>query len=144
MQATDMLHEDYAHLVELFSRFEDAVDDEERQEIIGGVLERLAIVEALEQEIALPAVRIATGNGQAIETGDEEYREQLRLMREVAQQQPPEERYARFTELAESVFRHIQLAEDQMLPKLEKVDSGELGDRMARRRAELEQVRLFL
>jgi hypothetical protein len=144
MQATDMLHEDYAHLVELYSRFEDAVDAEERQEIIGGVLARLAIVEALEQEIALPAVRTATSNGEAIDTGEEEYGEQLRLMRELAQQQPPEERYARFTELAESVFRHIQLAEDELLPKLEKLDSGELADRMARRREELEQVRLFV
>lgn len=144
MQATDMPHEDRAHFVEPFSRCEDAVDDEERREIIGGVLERLAIVEPLEWEIALPGLRIATGIGDAVDSIGEEYGERLRRMREVAQQSPPEGRYARSTELAESVHRHIRLAEDEMLPKLEKVAGSERGDRTARRREGLERLRPFL
>jgi hemerythrin-like domain-containing protein len=141
---TQMFLEDHARIRELLETFEQARDDEARQQLIARSFAEIAIHEALRQELVVPPIREALGDSSVADWAACDYEKQTHPMEDIAATHSASERVAKFKGFAEAVKRELAEEEQRLVPKFKEIESKELGELMANRRKELERVRLFL
>jgi hemerythrin superfamily protein len=142
--ATDMLREDHRKVKELFRKFEQTENTNERKAIVESALTELDIHARLEEEIFYPAVRSEVREEETEELmneAEEEHHVVDVLAREIMKLQPDDPEYAaKFTVLYENVEHHIEEEESEMLPKADELGPErmeELGMRMQERKQAL-------
>jgi hemerythrin-like domain-containing protein len=140
LSAADLLREDHAHVKQLFEDFENAEDDDTKQEVVDAALKALKIHTMLEEQIFYPAVRRELEEEDIVDEAEEEHKIAKALIAELEGMTPQDDHFdAKFTVLAESVRHHIDEEENEMLPRAESggVDMFELGDEMVQRKQEI-------
>jgi hypothetical protein len=117
--ALQLLRTDHDRVKELFKRFENSDDMDEKRRIAEQAIMELDIHAAIEEEIFYPAVQEKTDDtDEILNEAEEEHHvahlliDELRSMRKGAKNFE-----AKFTVLAENVKHHIQEEESEMLPK---------------------------
>jgi len=140
--ALQMLKEDHRRVQEIFKRFEQTDDLQEKKQLVDQALMELDIHTTIEEEIFYPAVREEAGpEGEIMEEAEEEHHVAEMIMGELRGMQPRSANFsAKFMVLAENVKHHIQEEESQMLPKAAELGSErlqELGMEMEERKMQL-------
>ncbi|MGH8728546.1 MAG: hypothetical protein ACREV9_10395 [Burkholderiales bacterium] len=139
-----MLLENHARIRGLLERFGEAREDEARQRLIARSLAEIAIHGALRQELVIPAMHQALEDSSVADWAARDYEEQTHTMEEISATHSPSTRVTKFQGFVETVKRQLEEEERRLVPKLRGMELEELGERMAKRREELERVRLFL
>ena len=142
MDPVEMLKEDHAEVKRLFEQFEEAEEDQAKEQIVKTALQDLEIHTALEEEIVYPAVRDLDDDQEhqiKMDEALEEHNAAKRLIEELQSMNSGDERYdAKFLVLAEMVRHHIREEESEILPKAkEHPDLEGLGRQIAERKQEL-------
>ena len=142
--ATDMLREDHRKVKELFRKFEQTENTNERKAIVESALTELDIHTRLEEEIFYPAVRKEVreeDTEELMNEAEEEHHVVDVLAQEIMKLQPDDPEYAaKFTVLYENVEHHIEEEESEMLPKADELGPErmqELGMQMQERKQAL-------
>jgi hypothetical protein len=142
--AIGMLKRDHDRVKTLFEQFETAERKAEKQKIAKQAIQELRVHSAIEEELFYPAVREHLKNG-VMNEADEEHHVAKLLIAELDAMNADNDHFdAKFTVLAESVRHHIKEEENDMLPKSRDlpIDFRALGEKMERRRAELQATGL--
>ena len=142
--AIGMLKRDHDRVKTLFEQFETAERKAEKQKIAKQAIQELRVHSAIEEELFYPAVREHLKNG-VMNEADEEHHVAKLLIAELDAMNADNDHFdAKFTVLAESVRHHIKEEENDMLPKARDlpIDFRALGEKMERRRAELQATGL--
>jgi hypothetical protein len=139
--AVQLLRQDHQKVQDLFKQFEDTEDRKQKKQIAAAALKELKIHAALEEEIFYPAVREEIDEKEKVDEAEEEHHVAKLLIAELERMTPSKDRFeAKFKVLAESVKHHIEEEESSVIPEVEgEIDGPELGERMAERKAQLEQ-----
>lgn len=140
----EMLLENHARIKGLLDRFDEAREDDARQRLIASSLAEIAIHGALRQELVIPAMHEALEDSSVADWAARDYEEQTHTMSEISATHSPSTRITKFQGFVETVKRQLEEEEQRLVPKLKGMELQELGERMAKRREELERVRLFL
>ena len=144
--AIDMLTQDHKRVQKLFKDFEkvDRDDSEGIRELVETACLELQIHSMLEEEIFYPAVRTrAEGQEQEdlLNEAEVEHETVDQLIAKLHALEPDDAMYsAYFTVLGEYVKHHIKEEEQELFPKVEKMqglDLNQLGEDMRLRREEL-------
>jgi hypothetical protein len=144
MNPTDMLRDDHAKIRALLKSFDEANDEKTKQQLIARTLAEIAIHGALREELVIPAIRETLQDSSLADSGASDYEQQRRAMEEISATQTASTRTQKFQSFIESVKRELEGEEQRLVPKLQGMELPELGERMEKRRKELERVRLFL
>lgn len=142
--AAEMLSEDHTKLKKLLASFNEALEDGSKERLIAQTLAEMAVHGALEQELIIPALRDALRDELLEDWAARDYRDLTQMMEDVSAAPSLSERVAKFGSFAETARRHLAQEQEKLLSKLEGMDLPDLGERLAKRREELERVRLFL
>ena len=140
--AIAMLKSDHENVKELFTQFEEAESQDDKDNIIEQAIEELKIHAQIEEEIFYPAVR-GEVDEDIMNEADEEHHVARMLIAELDANEggDDERRNAKFTVLAENVRHHIKEEESEMMPKAKKadIDFQDLGTQMMERKSELQE-----
>lgn len=140
IQATEMLREDHRKIKEIFEEFERAEESAAKKRLVERALVELTVHSKLEDELFYPTVRRETREEGLLDEAAEEHHVARLLVGELASMKPSDARYdAKFLVLAESVRRHIDEEEAEILPKIEEsgFDLETLGQEMTERKLRL-------
>jgi hypothetical protein len=137
MKATDLLRQQHQDVKDLYERYEQAQDEDEKQALFDEIADNLAAHTAIEERVFYPAAyagELAAKLREAVE-------EHLAVKRELADllaMMPDDEAFdAKMTVLMEMVNHHVDEEEREVLPKSEEM----LGaDRLERLGAQMEQL----
>jgi hemerythrin-like domain-containing protein len=120
-------------------------DDERKSKLAERICQELEVHTQLEEELFYPAARGALGDDEhLLDEAEVEHTSARDLIRQIQGLSPDDHGYdARVTVLGEYVEHHVQEEEKQMFPRVKraKLDLAELGERMLRRREQLESER---
>lgn len=142
VQATEMLREDHRKVKEIFDEFESTEESGAKRRLVEKALIELTVHAKLEEELFYPTVRRETREEDLMDEAQEEHHVAKLLIGELASMKPTDARYdAKFLVLAESVRRHIDEEEGEILPKIESsgFDLETLGQEMTERKLALER-----
>jgi hemerythrin-like domain-containing protein len=142
MDALQMLRDDHRKVRELFRQYEDAKGPSMKKSIADTALVELNIHSVLEEEIFYPAVRRqGNGSGQIVRRAEQEHHTAEQLMDELMKMEAGNAEFdAKFHVLIESVKKHIEEEEAEMLPLAAEVGMArleQLGKQMEQRKQEL-------
>ena len=101
----------------------------------------LTVHAKIEEEIFYPAVRKAIKDGDLMDEATVEHAGAKALIAQLESMQPGDDLFdARFTVLGENINHHVKEEQNEMFPKVRKtkLDLVAVGEKMARRKAELE------
>jgi hemerythrin superfamily protein len=138
--ATALLREDHRRVRQLFEAFVRASSRQDRQRIARQAIRELEVHAALEEELFYPAVREAAQLEELLREATDEHQAAHLLMHELKRMTPIDQHFAaKFAVLMESVTRHMDEEESEMLPKAEQapLDLEQLGQEMAARKTQL-------
>jgi hemerythrin superfamily protein len=142
--AIAMLTQDHRMVQQLFKDFEkgkEKMDDETKAELVRTACQELTIHAQLEEELFYPAVREAIESHDILDEAEVEHTTAKQLIGELERMKPDNELYdAKFTVLGEYVNHHIKEEQGEMFKKAKAsdLDLVELGERMMRRKEELQ------
>jgi hypothetical protein len=128
----------------LLASFNDAQEDGSKERLIAQTLAEMAVHGALEQELIIPALRDALRDELLEDWAARDYRDLTQIMEQVSAASSLSERLAKFASFAETARRHLAAEQEKLLSRLNLADLPDLGELLAKRREELERVRLFL
>jgi hemerythrin-like domain-containing protein len=136
MKATDLLTQQHDEIKDLYARYEQAEDDDEKQALFEEIADCLTAHAAIEERIFYPAVY-----GDELEPQlSEAVEEHLAMKRELAElltMTPDDDAFdARMKTLIDLVEQHTEQEERDILPRAEQ----QLGDRLERLGAQMEQL----
>ena len=137
--AIDLLKEDHATVKEAFKEFEEMDKDESAalQELVTTVCDNLKVHTMIEEEIFYPAVRGEMKDDDLLNEAQIEHRSAKDLIEQLESLEPGDPLYVpTFTVLGEYVNHHIKEEEDEMFPKVKKLDLDlqALGGQMQERK----------
>ena len=141
--AIAMLQEDHKRVQQLFEDFEDAHEEEDdatAQEIAEIAIAELQVHAALEEEIFYPALREQIEDEELIDQAEVEHQSAKTLMGQLKDMPAEDPKFAAtFKVLAEYVRHHVKEEEGEIFKQVKKakVDTQELGGRLAARKKEL-------
>lgn len=141
--STDLLNvlkEDHERVKELFERFEQILDAEERAEIIKTVIKELEVHAELEEKIIYPAFRAHLEEDDLINEALEEHHVVHLLIKELkGARGNTGRRDAKFTVLMENVKHHIKEEEECLFPEslVLDLDWNALSAKVEKKRAQL-------
>lgn len=143
MDATELLKQQHREVEELFGRFEQTDDADEKRRIAETTIQQLRWHTVIEEEVLYPAMREHGGElqEQVLEDLEEHHVVEV-LLDELEGMGPSDERYdAKFTVMTEVVQHHVDEEEQDQFPLLSREFGeerlAELGDRMQQRFEEL-------
>ena len=142
--AIALLTQDHKTVQQLFKDFEkgkEQFDDETKAELVRTACQELTIHAQLEEELFYPALREAMEEHELLDEAQVEHTAAKQLVGELERMGPQDELYdAKFTVLGEYVNHHIKEEQGEIFKeaKKAKIDLVELGERMLRRKEELQ------
>lgn len=140
--AIAMLKADHREVEALLEEYEDAGDDDEKQDLAHQICTALSVHAQVEEEIFYPAAREALDEEDLglLNEADVEHESIKQLVAEVEDSTPEDDHFdARVKVIGEYVKHHVKEEENELFPKLEEreLDRRALGTQMAERKAEL-------
>ena len=143
--AIALLTEDHRKVKKLFKEFEKLKDDDgsedEKSAIVEEICNELSVHAKVEEEIFYPAARQAIDDEELIDEADVEHASAKSLIAELESMQPGDDHYdAKVTVLGEYIDHHVKEEQSEIFPKARKakLDTKELGERIAQRKQELQ------
>lgn len=141
--AVKLLTADHAKVKKLFKQFEKLGDGStsEKSAVVQQICMELTVHAKVEEEIFYPAVRESIEDEDLMDEADVEHAGAKSLIAQLVVMKPGDDHYdAKVTVLGEYIDHHVKEEQDEMFPKAKraKVDLVELGERMARRKEELQ------
>jgi hemerythrin-like domain-containing protein len=145
MNPFTLLKDDHKKVKGLFEEFEALGDraHKQKRELVDKALQELEVHTQIEEEIFYPAVKesAAKEGRELIVEAYEEHGVVKRLMEEIKELEPEDEKYsAKFKVIQDSVKHHIKEEENELFPQAKKAlgsQADEIGDRMEERKLEL-------
>jgi hypothetical protein len=130
--ATDVLRKEHQSIKDLFRRFEDAASDRQKKSIGDACLRMIETYSKLQEDIFYPAVRRYVGERQRVVSALASLQVARLLIKELKGLSGGEQYNARFNLLKENIIQHIDEAESEILPRVEKsdVDLSQMAQRM--------------
>ena len=142
--AISLLTADHDKVKDLFKQFEEIKDSrggKQKEKIVAQACHELTIHTKLEDEIFYPAVRSAIDDDNLMNEAKVEHDGAKGLIAQLESMDAGDELYvAKFTVLSEYVKHHIEEEQNEMFPKArkaEQLDMAALGQRMLKRKQEL-------
>jgi hypothetical protein len=136
MKATDLLTQQHDEVKDLYARYEQADDDDEKQALFEEIADSLTAHAAIEERIFYPAV-YGDELQQQLSEAVEEHLAMKRELAELLTMTPDDEAFdARMRTLIGLVEHHVEEEERDVLPRAEQ----QLGDRLERLGAQMEQL----
>jgi len=159
MDAVELLKQDHRAVEALFREFEEAGDQayQTKRKLVEQISHELEVHTAIEEEIFYPAVQAKAPkeDREIVEEAYEEHHVVKVLLGELAGMEPDADGFdadgfdadgfdAKVTVLMENVRHHVEEEETELLPESEKLlgkeRMDELGEKMARRKEQLESA----
>ena len=144
MNPVQMILDDHERVRQLFQQFQQADDQQQKQQIADQVLMELTVHANLEEEIFYPAMRQkASGSEdqQMVQEAYQEHSEAKALIQQLQGMQASDPQFTTlFQQLQQDIEHHVQEEETEMLPKAEQELSDQmdrLGQEMAARKQQL-------
>ena len=144
MNPVQMILDDHERVRQLFQQFQQADDEQQKQQIADQVLTELTVHANLEEEIFYPAMRQkASGSEdqQMVQEAYQEHSEAKTLIQQLQGMQASDPQFTTlFQQLQQDIEHHVQEEETEMLPKAEQELSDQmdrLGQEMAARKQQL-------
>lgn len=145
IDAVTLLIADHKKVKKLFKDFEKLKDGEgstkEKSAIVQEICMELTVHTTVEEEIFYPAVRESIGDDDLMDEADVEHAGAKFLITELEVMKPGDDHYdAKVTVLGEYIDHHVKEEHEEMFPKARKakVDMAQLGERIMRRKEELQ------
>lgn len=141
-EAIALLTEDHARVKRLFKDYEklakEDADDEEKRELAVLICAELTAHATAEEEILYPAARAAIADSDLVDEATVEHATAKDLIAQILESTPDDDLFdAKVKVLGEYIDHHVKEEEGEMFPQLKKakVDTLELGERIAERKA---------
>jgi hemerythrin-like domain-containing protein len=137
--AIGVLKEDHQAVKQLFTRFERANAESEKERLGEKICNELKLHTRLEEEMFYPAVREALADSDLVNEAEVEHASAKDLINQIEATSPSDERYeALVTVLAEYVRHHINEEENEMFPKVRRssLDLVQMGEQLRERKRE--------
>jgi Hemerythrin HHE cation binding domain. len=117
---TDLLHKDHQKVRDIFFKFDQTLEDKDKQHLLRLLLIELYIHSQVEEEIVYPLVENEDqDSGALIDEAETEHRMIKYLMAELSHMAPSDEQFdAKIKVLSELVNHHIREEENTMFKKL--------------------------
>ncbi len=148
MNPVQMILDDHERVRQLFQQFQQADEQQQKQQIADQVLMELTVHANLEEEIFYPAMRQkASGSEdqQMVQEAYEEHAQAKALIQQLQGMQASDPQFTTlFQQLQQDVEHHVQEEETEMLPKAQQELSDQmdrLGQEMAQRKQQLMTTR---
>ena len=145
MDPFDLLEDDHKKVKKLLGELDDTTEKalKTRQELFARIKQEMLVHEALEEEILYPTLKEHDKTKEVSLEGYEEHHVVNEIMAELEEVPVDDDRWAaKFAVMKENVEHHIEEEEDEMFVKarqvLDKAQIDELGDKMERRKKELQ------
>ncbi len=125
----DRLQQDHVEVRSLFTAFETARSDDDRNELFRHIVHDLSMHETAEEEVVWPVVRTDLANGAALadaRIAEEEQANQAMARLESLEFNGPEFSSV-FEEFRRAVLRHAEHEENEVFPLLQQLDPGRLA-----------------
>ena len=142
--AIELLLADHRNVEKLFKQYQKLVEDEgsynEKEALAATICAELTVHTQVEEEIFYPAARDILDEENIVDEAVVEHASAKDLIAQLADMSPDDDLYdATIKVLSELIEHHVEEEEDEMFPKLKKakLDTAELGPRMAERKEEL-------
>ncbi len=120
--ATDVLRKEHQSIKDLFRQFDDASSDRQKKSVGDSASGRIETYTTLEEELFYPAVRRHVGERQRVVQALAALQVAKLLMKELKGLNGGEHYNARFNLLKDNIIQHIDEAEAEILPRVEKSD----------------------
>ena len=133
-------HEQVNQLFEEFKELKEEGSNEEKSAVVEQICNALTVHTQLEEEIFYPAVRKAIEAADLMDEALVEHAGAKELIAQLREMDPEDDLYdAKVTVLGEQIDHHVEEEEGEMFPKAKKakVDTAELGAKIAKRKAAL-------
>lgn len=142
--AISLLTEDHQQVKKMFQQFDKLKDDEEdeKEELARKICAALTAHAAVEEEIFYPAVRAAIDDDDLMDEAEVEHESAKELIAQIEAGSPTDDQYdAKVKVLGEQIDHHVKEEREEMFPKAKKakIDLVALGERIEKRKQELEQ-----
>jgi hemerythrin superfamily protein len=137
--ALSLLKSDHQEVKQLFTRFDRAGGNSEKERLAEKICNELKLHTRLEEEMFYPAVREAISARELVTEAEVEHAAAKDLISQIEATSPSDERYdALVTVLGEYVRHHIEEEEGEMFPKVRRseLDLVALGERLRERKRE--------
>jgi hemerythrin superfamily protein len=141
-EAIAQLTEDHARVKRLFKDYEklakDDADDSERRDLALLICAEVTAHATAEEEILYPAARAAIEESELVDEATVEHATAKDLIAQIMESSPDDELFdAKVKVLGEYIDHHVKEEEGEMFPQLKKakIDTVELGERIAQRKA---------
>ncbi len=145
IDAVTLLIADHKKVKKLFQDFEKLKDGDggtrEKSAIVQEICMELTVHTKVEEEIFYPVVRESIDDDDLMDEADVEHAGAKSLITELEAMQPGDDHYdAKVTVLGEYIDHHVKEEHEEMFPKARKakVDMAQLGERIMRRKEELQ------
>ena len=145
MDPFELLEDDHKKVKKLLGELDDSTEKavKTRQELFARIKQEMLVHEALEEEILYPTLKEHDKTKEVSLEGYEEHHVVNEIMAELEEVPVDDDRWAaKFAVMKENVEHHIEEEEDEMFVKarqvLDKAQISELGDKMERRKKELQ------
>lgn len=142
--AIALLKADHEKVSGLFKEFEKADSSKKKKALVAEICAELTVHAQIEEEIFYPAFKAATKDKTLVPEATVEHSTLKDLIAQIEGAESDSELYdAKVMVLAEYVDHHVKEEQNEMFPKAKSasLDLGELGARMASRKAELVAAR---
>jgi len=132
VDATDVLRNEHRHIKDLLRQFEEAASDRQKKAVGDASLRLIEVYTHLQEELFLPAVRRYVGERQRVVQALASLQVAKLLIKELKGVSSGEHYNARFNLLKQNIVQHIDEAEADLLPRVEKsgLDLRQLAQQM--------------
>lgn len=142
--AISLLTEDHQKVKKMFQQFDKLKDDEEdeKEALARKICAALTAHAAVEEEIFYPAVRAAIDDEDLMDEAEVEHESAKELIAQIEAASAGDDHYdAKVKVLGEQIDHHVKEEREEMFPKARKakIDLQALGERIEKRKQELEQ-----
>ena len=138
--AIALLKADHKLVSELFDEYEKSRSTSKKQQLVAQICAELTVHAQVEEEIFYPAVKTALKDKELIPEATVEHATVKDLIAQVEGVEPDGEMFdAKIKVLSEYIKHHVKEEQNEIFPKAKasNLDMGELGAKMAERKAEL-------
>lgn len=138
--AIALLKSDHAKVKELFSQFEAARTDNQKQKLAQTICGELTIHTTIEEEIFYPAAREALEEGDLLDEAEVEHQSAKDLISQIQAGGPSDDKWAaKVKVLSEYINHHVKEEETELFPEVRHTDLDlkTLGEQLLARKQEL-------